>query len=60
MRKRSIWIYVFAVLLILGVINLVASHIDPGTTVNSLQAFTGGFIVGMLAMYIAVHIYRWK
>jgi len=49
-EKRPLWVYVVGVLIVLGAINLIAH----------LAVFSAGFLLGMLAMYIAVHLYKWK
>jgi hypothetical protein len=49
-KKRPLWVYVIGVIIVLTIINLVAH----------LLVFSAGFLVGMLAMYIAVHFYKYK
>jgi len=49
-KKYSLWVYVVGVFIVLGIINLIAH----------LLVFSTGFLIGMLAMYIAVHFYRYK
>lgn len=52
-KKYSIWVYVVGVIVVLAIINLIVKS-------QSIAVFSGGFLVGMLAMYIAVHIYKYK
>ena len=49
-EQYPLWVYVVGVLVVLGIINLIAH----------LAVFSAGFLIGMLAMYIAVHFYRYK
>ena len=49
-KKYPLWFYVLSVIFVLSIINLVAH----------LLVFSVGFLLGMLAMYIAVHIYRYR
>ena len=49
-QKRPLWFYVIAVLVVLAILNLII-HV---------LSFSFGFLLGMLAMYIAVHFYRYK
>lgn len=50
MKQYPLWVYVIGVLVVLTLINLFAH----------LLLFSAGFLLGMLAMYIAVHLYKWK
>ena len=37
------------------------SHgLDYWKPFHDVAQFAGGFYIGMLAMYIAVHLYKWK
>jgi len=60
MNKRPLYVYVIAVVVVLAVLNTVVRYVDPTSTFNSSITFSGGFLLGMLAMYIAVHLYIWK
>ena len=53
MKKYLIWVYVAGVLVILAIINLFIVS-------RNMVTFSGGFLVGMLAMYVAVHFYKDK
>lgn len=57
--KKPLWIYVTAVIITLIVINLVGYFI-VGTLSQALKIFSLGYIIGMIAMYIAVHVYESK
>ena len=52
-KQYSLWIYVVGVIVVLAIVNLIAMS-------QSAAIFSGGFLLGMLAMYIAVHIYKYK
>lgn len=60
MKKRPLSIYVVGVIIALIIVNLLAWFVDPAKAVHDSLIFSGGFLLGMLAMYIAVHLYRWK
>lgn len=59
-RKRPLWVYVIGVVVVLAVVNYAAWLVDSAATFNTALTFSGGFLLGLLAMYIAVHLYRWK
>ena len=52
--------YVIAVFVVLALVNVAVWSFDSATTFHTSLTFSGGFLLGMLAMYIAVHLYRWK
>lgn len=58
--KRPLWVYVLGVVVVLGILNCVVWFVDPAATRYTSLIFSGGFLLGMFAMYIAVHLYRWK
>ena len=60
MNKRPLYVYVIAVAVVLALVNVAAWSFDSATTFHTSLTFSGGFLLGMLAMYIAVHLYRWK
>lgn len=60
MKKYPLWLYVVAVISILFITNYIAWLTGGATKLKSVALFSGGFWIGMLAMYIAVHLYRWK
>jgi len=53
MKKISLWVYVVGVVVVLAIINFFVRS-------ESTSIFSGGFLLGMLAMYIAVHLYKYK
>lgn len=58
--KRPLWLYVVGVIIVLGIVNLIAWVIDSAAAFHTSVLVSSGFLLGMLAMYIAVHLYRWK
>ena len=36
------------------------SPVGGAAKLGSFESLSGGFLLGMLAMYVAVHLYRWK
>lgn len=58
MKQQPLYIYIISVAIIWIAILLVAyfknDHFDR------LALLCAGFWIGMLAMYLAVHFYRWK
>ena len=59
-KKYPLSIYVTAVLVVLAGVNLIARFIGRGVHVRSIAIFSAGFLLGMLAMYIAVRVYKHK
>ena len=57
--KKPLWVYVLGVIVIWALILGSVSLWDP-VRLSELTVFCGGFFLGMVAMYIAVHIYRWR
>ena len=57
--KHPLWQYVVSVIVVLAVLNGIASF-TGAAKLKSMGVFSAGFLLGMLAMYIAVHLYRWK
>ena len=60
MNKIPLSIYVAGVLIVLAAVNLIARSIYRGTEAKSIAIFSAGFLLGMLAMYIAVRFYKHK
>jgi len=60
MQKRPLYIYVIAVAVVWAVILGLSWFSIIPTPFNLLAATCAGFALGMLAMYIAVHLYTWK
>lgn len=53
MKKYPLWVYVLTVVVVLFAINFFVRS-------ESLIASSGGFLMGMLAMYIAMRLYTHK
>jgi uncharacterized membrane protein YkgB len=49
-KKYPLWVYVLGIIIVLVAINLFIR----------MLTFSTGFLLGMLAMYVAVHFYRFK
>lgn len=60
MKKYPLSLYVSSVVIVFTILNLAVWFIYGGTELKSVMTFSLGFLLGMLAMFIAVHIYRWK
>ncbi len=53
MKQYPLWVYVVSVIVVLAVINYFVRS-------QSMIASSGGFLAGMLAMYIAMCLYKHK
>jgi len=60
MEKRPLWLYVVGVIVALAVVNYIAWLTGGDTKLHTSELVSTGFLLGMLAMYIAAHLYRWK
>ncbi len=60
MKKYPLGLYVIGVIIVLVFINYIAWFVGGEARLKSVELFSIGFLLGMLAMYIAVHVYRWK
>lgn len=60
MKKYPLYIYVIGVIVVLVIGSYISWRVGGETRLKSFELFAGGFWLGMLAMYIAMHIYRWK
>jgi hypothetical protein len=60
LRKRPLYVYVIGVVVALVVVNYISWLIGGQTRLYMVELVSCGFLLGMLAMYIAVHLYRWK
>ena len=59
MKKTSLAVYVTAVIIVLTLVNCILWFINQ-PELYKVMIFSLGFLLGMLAMFIAVHFYRWK
>ena len=48
------------VVIALAIVNLLAWLTGGKARLTQTAVFSAGFLFGMLAMFIAVHLYRWK
>jgi hypothetical protein len=60
MNKRPLYVYVIGVAVIWAVILGVIWFMGDVARFRMFAWVCGGFALGMLAMYIAVHLYTWK
>ena len=60
MKKYPLWLYVVGVIIALVLVNYISWFLGGKAKLQTVEVFSGGFLLGMLAMYIAVHLYRWK
>jgi len=60
MNKRPLYVYVIGVGVALILVNYLAWLVDSTAALHTSLMVSGGFLLGMLAMYIAVHLYKWK
>jgi len=51
--------YVIAVIVVWILILIITRFVAGPDRFKTMLVFAGGFMMGMLAMYIAVHIYKW-
>jgi len=58
MKKYPLGLYVVGVIIVLVLINCIAWFVGGEVKLKSFELLSGGFLLGMLAMYIAVHLYR--
>jgi len=60
MKKYPLGLYVVAVIIVLAIVNYLIWLERGAAGLRLMEIFSIGFLAGMLAMYIAVHVYRWK
>ena len=60
MKRYPLSLYVTGVIIVLAIVDCIAWFALGGIHAKSIGVFSGGFLLGMLAMYIAVHLYRYK
>ena len=59
MKRYPLSLYVVGVMVALAIINYIAWLTGGAEKLGTMELFSVGFLLGMLAMYIAVHVYRW-
>ena len=52
--------YIIGVIIVLTIVNYIAWLTGGDTKLHTSELVSFGFLLGMLAMYIAVHLYTWK
>ena len=60
MKKRPLWLYVVGVIIALVIVNFISWMIGGAARLHTVELVSVEFLLGMLAMYIAVHLYRWE
>lgn len=60
MKRAPLWLYVVCVVGVLALANWVSFLVGGTAKFDRMEHITSGFLLGMLAMYIAMHFYRWK
>ena len=60
MKKHPLWLYVVSVMIVLVLVNYIVWSIGGEAKLKSFKLHSISFLLGMLAMYIAVHVYQWK
>ena len=60
MKKPPLGRYIIGVIVALVIVNLISWFIGGETRLHAVELVSVGFLLGMLAMYIAVHLYSWK
>ena len=59
MQTRPLYIYVIAIAVVWAALLCAMWLLDPARFPTVIHVCSG-FFLGMLAMYIAAHVYRWK
>jgi hypothetical protein len=60
MHTRPLYIYVIGVAVVWAILLTFSWFGDIWKPFHNAISVCGGFWIGMLAMYIAVHLYKWK
>jgi hypothetical protein len=55
-KKRSLGVYVIGVIVALVMVNSIVWYMGRLEELKSVELLSVGFLLGMLAMYIAVHL----
>jgi len=56
MKKYPLSLYVIGVIIVLVFINYIAWSVGGEAKLKSFESLASGFLLGMLAMYIAMHL----
>ncbi|MDR3558186.1 MAG: hypothetical protein P4L61_01505 [Candidatus Pacebacteria bacterium] len=59
-NKSPLYVYVIAVIIVWAVILGIMWFSGRAASFYAFSLVSSGFMLGMLAMYIAVHLYKWK
>jgi hypothetical protein len=59
-NKRPLYVYVIGTAVVWAIILMLSWFVVIWKPFHDVVSVCGGFWIGMLAMYIAVHLYRWK
>jgi hypothetical protein len=60
MKRWSLSVYVVAVIIALVFANVIAWFTGGPAKFRIMEIYSFGFLMGMVAMYIAVHLYKYK
>jgi len=60
MKKYSLGIYVGGIIVVFLFINSIAWSLEGEVKLKSFKLLSSSFLLGLLAMYIAMQLYRWK
>ena len=60
MRRWPLSVYVIAVIITLVIVNVLAWFTGGPAKFRIMEIYSSGFLMGMVAMYIAVHVYKYK
>ena len=59
-NKRPLYVYVIAAAVVWAIILGIVQFSGNAAHIHTFASVCGGFWIGMLAMYAAVHVYKWK
>jgi len=59
-NKKPLYVYIIGVIVVWAIILTLSWLGIVWTPYHDVVTVCGGFWIGMLAMYIAVHLYKWK